>query len=181
MQTLLDRRARQRRLRVHEAERGLTIEQSPSRRGIDPSRLRLSATATISQERIRLRATHRSIVGFLSGSVACSCSQDLGGENMGWASGYIAKLRQGETVSFRPRGSSMKGKIESGQLCTVTPVDPNTLEVGDIVLCRVVGSQYLHIIKAMNGSRFQFGNNRGGINGWITANGIFGKLINVTD
>lgn len=32
---------------------------------------------------------------------------------MGWASGYISKLQQGETVSFRPRGSSMKGKIES--------------------------------------------------------------------
>ena len=100
---------------------------------------------------------------------------------MGWASGYIAKLQRGETVSFRPRGSSMKGKIESGQLCTVAPVDPKTLEVGDIVLCRVGGSQYLHLIKAMSGSRFQIGNNRGRINGWITANGIFGKMIDVAD
>jgi hypothetical protein len=100
---------------------------------------------------------------------------------MGWASGYIAKLQQGETVSFRPRGSSMKGKIESGQLCTVAPVDPKTLNIGDIVLCRVGGSQYLHLIKAINGSRFQIGNNRGGINGWVTANGIFGKMIDLAD
>jgi hypothetical protein len=100
---------------------------------------------------------------------------------MGWASGYIAKLQQGETVSFRPRGSSMKGKIEPGQLCTVAPVDPKTLNVGDIVLCRAGGSQYLHLIKAINGSRFQIGNNRGGINGWVTANGIFGKMIDVGD
>jgi hypothetical protein len=38
---------------------------------------------------------------------------------MGWASQYIDQLNSGNTVSFRPRGSSMSGKIESGQLCTV--------------------------------------------------------------
>jgi hypothetical protein len=94
---------------------------------------------------------------------------------MGWASAYIAKLKNGETVSFRPRGNSMSGKIESGQLCTVTPVDPNTLQVGDIVLCKVNGREYLHLIKAIQGKRFQIGNNRGRINGWIGANSIFGR------
>lgn len=52
---------------------------------------------------------------------------------MGWASDYINKLKDGESVSFRPRGNSMTGKIESGQLCTVEPVDPDGVEVGDIV------------------------------------------------
>jgi hypothetical protein len=42
---------------------------------------------------------------------------------MGWATPYIEKLKLGETVSFRPRGHSMKGKIESGQLCTVKPIE----------------------------------------------------------
>jgi hypothetical protein len=51
---------------------------------------------------------------------------------MGWASRYIQKLRAGETVSFGPHGQSMTGRIESGQLCTVAPVDPEMLEVGDI-------------------------------------------------
>lgn len=96
---------------------------------------------------------------------------------MGWATGYIAKLQAGESVSFRPRGNSMSGKIESGQLCTVTPVDPESLEVGDIVLCKVNGSQYLHLVKAKQGARFQIGNNRGRINGWVSASAIFGKLI----
>ena len=54
---------------------------------------------------------------------------------MGWASHHIEQLRAGQTVSFRPRGNSMTGRIESGQLCTVAPVDPVTLEVGDVVLC----------------------------------------------
>ena len=87
---------------------------------------------------------------------------------MGWATAYIAKLRAGETVSFRPRGGSMAGKIESGQLCTVEPVkDVTTLKVGEIVLCKVGGNEYLHLIKAIQGQRFQIGNNRGFINGWI--------------
>jgi hypothetical protein len=85
---------------------------------------------------------------------------------MDWASHYIAKLQDGETVQFRPRGNSMKGKIESGQLCTVEPaIDADDLVVGDIVLCKVKGSQYIHLIKAIQGPRFQIGNNRGRING----------------
>lgn len=100
---------------------------------------------------------------------------------MGWASHYIAKLQNGETVSFRPRGNSMSGKIESGQLCTVEPVDPATVKVGDIVLCKVRGREYLHIVKAIQGARFQIGNNRGHINGWINAGSIFGRCSKVED
>jgi hypothetical protein len=98
---------------------------------------------------------------------------------LGWATHYIAKLQAGETVSFRPRGASMTGRIESGQLCTVAPVDCSTLSVGDVVLCRVRGNEYLHLVKAINGTRFQIGNNRGLINGWIGLNGIFGKCIRI--
>lgn len=93
---------------------------------------------------------------------------------MGWALQYIAKLKNGEPVSFRPRGNSMTGKIESGQLCTVEPIDPARVEVGDIVLCKVNGREYLHLVKAKQGPRFQIGNNRGRINGWVTANSIYG-------
>jgi hypothetical protein len=96
---------------------------------------------------------------------------------VGWASQHIEKLRQGETVSFRPRGNSMTGKIESGQLCTVAPIDAALVSVGDIVLCKVNGSEYLHLVKAIQGPRFQIGNNRGRINGWITANSIFGQCV----
>lgn len=99
---------------------------------------------------------------------------------MGWATAYIAKLTAGETVSFRPRGSSMTGKIESGQLCTVEPVaDVSDLKVGDIVLCKVKGNEYLHLVKAIQGQRFQIVNNRGFNNGWIGPNSIFGRCIKV--
>ncbi len=100
---------------------------------------------------------------------------------MGWAAGHIEKLRGGAAVSFRPRGNSMSGKIESGQLCTIQPVDSGLLRVGDIVLCKVNGREYLHLIKAIQGPRFQIGNNRGRINGWVTSNAIFGKCMRVED
>jgi hypothetical protein len=100
---------------------------------------------------------------------------------MGWATHYIGRLAAGETVTFRPRGHSMTGRIASGQLCTVQPVDSATLEVGDIVLCKVNGSQYLHLVKAIQGDRFQIGNNQGRINGWVGANCIYGKCTSVSD
>ena len=73
---------------------------------------------------------------------------------MGWAALYIEKLRDGESVSFRPRGNSMAGKIESGHLCTVEPVEPAALRVGDIVLCKVNGRAYLHLVKAIQAGPF---------------------------
>jgi hypothetical protein len=88
---------------------------------------------------------------------------------MGWALGHIAKLKAGESVSFRPRGNSMAGKIESGQLCTVEPVAAEPIEVGDIVLCKVREAEYLHLVKAIQGK----------INGWITANTIYGRCIKI--
>ena len=100
---------------------------------------------------------------------------------MAWATHHIEKLKLGETVTFRPRGHSMAPRIKSGQLCTVAPVDVRTLVVDDIVLCRVAGSEYLHLVKAIQGGRFQIGNNRGRINGWIGANGIYGRLVKVED
>ena len=39
------------------------------------------------------------------------------------------------------------------------------------------GFQYLHLVKAVQGKRFQIGNNRGRINGWIGENAIYGKCI----
>ncbi len=98
---------------------------------------------------------------------------------MGWATHYIEKLLGGEAVSFRPRGHSMSGRIESGQLCTVEPVDPAAIRVGDIVLCKVNGRQYLHLVRAVQGRRFQIGNNRGRVNGWVTASSIYGRCVKV--
>jgi hypothetical protein len=99
---------------------------------------------------------------------------------MSWANRYIEKLQQGETVQFRPRGNSMSGKIESGQLVTVVPLHDRVPRAGDIVLCKVNGTQYLHLVKAVSGERFQIGNNRGRINGWTSRRNIFGICSDIS-
>ena len=96
-----------------------------------------------------------------------------------WADQHIEDLIAGHTVQFRPHGRSMEPRILSGQLCTVEPVDASTLSVGDVVLCTVGCAQYVHIVKAIDQNRFQIGNNKGGINGWIGPDTVHGKLVRV--
>jgi hypothetical protein len=90
-----------------------------------------------------------------------------------------ARVAGGETVRFRPTGSSMVPLIHSRQLVTVAPVDPARLAVDDIVLARVAGTVYLHRVTAIAGNRVQIGNNRGGINGWTGRERVFGLCVAV--
>src|SRR5688500_2030717 len=98
---------------------------------------------------------------------------------MSWASHAIDALKRGETAEVRPRGHSMKGKVNDGALVTLESCEPASLAVGDIVLVRVRGNVYLHLMKAINGHTFQIGNNKGGINGWIGSNCIYGKATKI--
>lgn len=62
---------------------------------------------------------------------------------------------------------------------TVAPVDPTKLEVGDIVLARVAGTTYLHLVSAIEGDRVQISNNRGRVNGWTNQARVFGICVAV--
>lgn len=95
---------------------------------------------------------------------------------MGWASAHIAALARGETVQFRPRGHSMTGKVNDGQLVTVVPLGSPPVE-GEVVLCKVNGREYLHLVKAVRGRQYLIGNNRGGTNGWTTR--VYGRMVKV--
>ncbi len=88
---------------------------------------------------------------------------------------YIEKLRNGEDVTFNPRGQSMAPRIKSGQEVTVKPA-PKELKVGSVVLCKVSGRTYLHLIKAIRGDQVQIGNNKGKINGWTSKQNVYGVL-----
>jgi hypothetical protein len=93
---------------------------------------------------------------------------------------YIARLRAGETVSFREGGNSMTPRIKSRQKCTYNPVNISSdVKVGDAVFCKVGGSYFTHLITAMRGDQYQISNNHGHVNGWITIESIFGKVVSV--
>jgi len=96
-----------------------------------------------------------------------------------WAQHAKDALRRGERVQVRPRGHSMRGKVDDGDLVTLEPCDPGALAVGDVVLVRVRGTDYLHLIKAVDGGRFLIGNNRGGTNGWVGRNALYGRAVRI--
>jgi hypothetical protein len=91
------------------------------------------------------------------------------------------RVATGSTVELRPTGSSMVPLIRSRQLVTVAPVDPARVEVGDIVLARVAGAVYLHLVSAVDAStgRVQISNNRGRVNGWTNRARAYGICIAV--
>src|SRR6185437_5401208 len=78
------------------------------------------------------------------------------------------RVADGSTVEFRPTGASMVPLIRSRQLVTVAPVNPRAVEVGDIVLARVAGTTYLHLVSAVDAvtGRVQISNHPGRVNGW---------------
>ncbi|MFF3115582.1 S26 family signal peptidase [Kitasatospora sp. NPDC057904] len=100
---------------------------------------------------------------------------------MGALDAVAARVAGGATVEFRPSGSSMVPLIRSRQLVTVTPVDPSRLEPGDIVLARVAGTVYLHLVSSLDPAkrRVQISNNRGRVNGWTGHDRVFGICVAV--
>lgn len=103
-----------------------------------------------------------------------------GAENLATAN----KLKEGVTCKVTGVGNSMTPILKSRQSVICTPITEDTpLEKRDIVLCKVNGHFYLHLIwtSRSNGSSqmFLIGNNHGHANGWISKNQIFGKVVEI--
>lgn len=99
---------------------------------------------------------------------------------MSWSTHAEEKLKAGERVVIRPRGNSMTGKVNDGATVTLDPADKHVIKKGHVVLVRVHGKTYLHLIVATNQrGRFLIGNNRGRINGWVSRSAIFGVAVHV--
>ncbi|MFE6843916.1 S26 family signal peptidase [Streptomyces sp. NPDC057686] len=100
---------------------------------------------------------------------------------MGMLDALADRISRGETVEFRPTGDSMVPLIHSRRRVRVAPVDPALLEPGDIVLARVSGTVYLHLVSAVDAPRrrVQISNNRGRVNGWTGHDRVFGICLAV--
>lgn len=94
----------------------------------------------------------------------------------------VQKLKEGQVISFRPKGNSMLPRIKSGNLVTVSP-DISSLSENDVVFCKVKGRFYVHLIKSIKkeSNLYLISNNKGRINGWISKTSIFGKVIEIAD
>ncbi len=100
---------------------------------------------------------------------------------MGWVNDARQQLAAGRDVQVRPFGGSMRGRIESGQLVTLTPVPPAEFAVNDVVLIAWRGSFVLHLVKEIRDNEVLIGNNLGKINGWAPAAAVIGKVSAVDD
>ncbi len=90
----------------------------------------------------------------------------------------LHRLQNGETFVTSERGSSMMPLINSGQKHRITPATWQSVDVDDIVYCRVNGGFLTHLVKAKNDKQgCLIGSNRGTVNGWTKQ--VYGKVIEV--
>jgi len=93
----------------------------------------------------------------------------------------IAELRAGRTTKYKGHGNSMLPRIVSGAVLTLEPVELPNIKVGDVVLCKVKGNVFTHLVSALQGGpdnrRVQISNNHGHVNGWTTT--VYGRVIAV--
>ena len=87
-------------------------------------------------------------------------------------------LLQGETCIVVGYGNSMTPKLMSGEAVIMEPVNEDTiLEKGDIVLVKVNGRYYCHLISAIRKNSYQISNNHKHVNGWVSKSKIYGRMI----
>jgi phage repressor protein C with HTH and peptisase S24 domain len=87
-----------------------------------------------------------------------------------------ASVKLGRRVTFKANGNSMTPLVRDREIVTVRPllVPP---ERGDIVLARVNGRWYLHLVSAVRKGQVQISNNQGHVNGWTATKNVVGILV----
>lgn len=95
----------------------------------------------------------------------------------------LKTLLETGSVTWKPKGNSMSGKIESGDQVVVKKVDLKALRVGDAVYAKVKGNYYLHLLTAIDETqdRYLISNNHGHDNGWVSGANVFGLCVQVKD
>lgn len=87
-----------------------------------------------------------------------------------------ASIKLGRRVKLKAYGSSMTPLVKHGEIVTIKPlvVAPQR---GDIVLARVNGRWYLHLVSALRNGQVQISNNHGHVNGWTSTKNVVGILV----
>jgi signal peptidase I len=86
-------------------------------------------------------------------------------------------------VVWSPHGNSMTPKINSGDEVVIKKVEAKALRTDDIVYAKVKGNYYLHLLSAIDETkgRYQISNNHGHVNGWVSADNVFGVCVKVKE
>lgn len=90
----------------------------------------------------------------------------------------LERLLNNEVFITSEKGNSMTPILKSGQKHELSPTQWETVDVGDIVYCKVRGNFYTHkVIAKCDIKGCLIGNNHGGINGWTKR--VYGKVTKI--
>lgn len=93
---------------------------------------------------------------------------------MGWVNDAMVELKAGRSIQVQAMGGSMRGRIESRQLVTLSPVGTRVLQVDDIVLVRWRENYLLHLIQSIYGESLLIANSLGKVNGTVNRSDVLG-------
>ncbi|MGV3612843.1 MAG: hypothetical protein ACO1N0_17915 [Fluviicola sp.] len=100
---------------------------------------------------------------------------------MSWVKEALGSLKSDGTARIRPAGGSMRGRIESGQLVTLQTSTYAEVEINDVIFIHWKGNYLIHLVVDKKEEQLLIGNNVGKINGWIPAEAVIAKVIQVED
>lgn len=93
---------------------------------------------------------------------------------MSWAKKARQALSKGQPATLILRDDSLSPHYEEGSSVRIEPVDAGRLKVGDLVLYRTKGRDYLHPVIARRVGRFLLGSSK---NNWVKSQAIYGKVV----
>lgn len=95
----------------------------------------------------------------------------------------LLKVRLGGAGRFRAYGRSMEPVIPSGSSVTIEPVDPEKIDLGDIVVARVGTATMLHLVKAVDRDRrcIEIAGTRAPADGWTPFDQVYGICTRIAD
>lgn len=105
-----------------------------------------------------------------------SCVSSLG-SGVSWADAAIAQLLDGQAAIVRPKGHSMTPRVRNGEIVTLAPIGDQPVEKGEVVLVKVKGIVYLHLVHAVGPDQVLIGNNHGRTNGWTSKSSVYGRMV----
>jgi hypothetical protein len=110
----------------------------------------------------------------------------------GKGSSMVPRIRSGEPCTYvavlpdaeAPEGATrLTRELLGRELTPPCYLPPEELRKGDMVFCHVGRYYFTHLLTAIRPAsphqQFQISNNRGHVNGWVTARRIFGLVVRV--
>jgi hypothetical protein len=98
----------------------------------------------------------------------------------------LEALKEGKSYTWTvPDGgnlASMRKALKHGQTLTMSPItDPGEIRVGDLVLVKWHQSDIFHVVGDIQDGRFLIVNSMGGVNGWVEAKEILGRITKIVE